>query len=134
MSEAEVVKAVRAQRRDVMVDLGGYTGASPLTYMVHRLAPKQLTWLGCPGTTGMEQIEYRVTDWTADPEGFDRNYTEKLPCTRVQRLPPDRHQPAEDLRPALPRAADPGAEQRLHDITFGSAATPSLARSKTVRL
>ncbi|MCA3182929.1 MULTISPECIES: hypothetical protein [unclassified Cupriavidus] len=78
MSEAEVVKAVRAQRCDVMIDLGGYTGASPLTYMVQRLAPKQLTWLGYPGTTGMAQIEYRVTDWTADPEGFDHNYTEKL--------------------------------------------------------
>jgi len=78
MSEADVVRAVRAQRCDVMIDLGGYTGASPLTYMVQRLAPKQLTWLGYPGTTGMPQIDYRVTDWTADPEGFDHNYTEKL--------------------------------------------------------
>ncbi|MNS63499.1 hypothetical protein D3C72_965950 [compost metagenome] len=41
---------------------------------------------------------------------------EAAPGARVQRLPPDRHQPAEDLRPALPRAADPGAEQRLHHV------------------
>lgn len=78
MSEADVVKAVRAQNCDVMVDLGGYTGASPLQYMVHRLAPKQLTWLGYPSTTGMKEIEYRITDWTGDPEGYDGNYNEQL--------------------------------------------------------
>ncbi|QET05859.1 MULTISPECIES: O-linked N-acetylglucosamine transferase, SPINDLY family protein [Cupriavidus] len=78
LKEAEVVRRIRAARCDVMVDLGGYTGASPLQYMVHRLAPKQLTWLGYPGTTGMKEIEYRVTDWTADPAGFEHNYSEKL--------------------------------------------------------
>lgn len=78
LSEAEVVRRIREVRCDVMVDLGGYTGASPLQYMVHRLAPKQLTWLGYPGTTGMKEIEYRVTDWTADPAGYEHNYSEKL--------------------------------------------------------
>ncbi|CAG9170872.1 O-linked N-acetylglucosamine transferase, SPINDLY family protein [Cupriavidus pampae] len=76
--EAEVIRRIRNARCDVMVDLGGYTGASPLQYMVHRLAPKQLTWLGYPGTTGMKEIEFRVTDWTADPDGFEHNYSEKL--------------------------------------------------------
>ncbi|CAG2133646.1 tetratricopeptide repeat protein [Cupriavidus plantarum] len=78
LPEAEVVRRIRETRCDVMVDLGGYTGASPLQYMVHRLAPKQLTWLGYPGTTGMKEIEYRVTDWTADPAGYEHNYSEKL--------------------------------------------------------
>lgn len=78
MTEAEVVRAVRAQRCDVMIDLGGYTGASPLQYMVHRLAPIQMAWLGYPSTTGMKEIDYRITDPIGDPEGFERNYTEKL--------------------------------------------------------
>ncbi|WP_454753426.1 O-linked N-acetylglucosamine transferase, SPINDLY family protein [Cupriavidus necator] len=77
-SEAEVVALVRNAGLDALVDLGGYAGASPLTYMVHQLAPVQLTWLGYPGTTGMKQIGYRVTDSIGDPEGCEGNYTETL--------------------------------------------------------
>ncbi|SOY68081.1 conserved hypothetical protein, Tetratricopeptide repeats [Cupriavidus taiwanensis] len=78
MREEDVVAMVRAAGLDALVDLGGYAGASPLTYMVHQLAPVQLTWLGYPGTTGMRQIGYRITDGIGDPEGSDKHYTETL--------------------------------------------------------
>ncbi|PWK35565.1 O-linked N-acetylglucosamine transferase, SPINDLY family protein [Cupriavidus plantarum] len=76
--EPEVVRTLRDAQVDVMIDLGGYTGISPLSFMVHRLAPTQITWLGYPGTTGMKEIDYRITDWASDPDGFDDHYTEKL--------------------------------------------------------
>ncbi len=133
MSEAEVVKAVRAQRCDVMVDLGGYTGASPLTYMVHRLAPKQLTWLGYPGTTGMEQIEYRVTDWTADPEGFDHNYTEKLLRAPVfSAYHPIVTNPLKIYDPQFRVQPTPALNNGY--ITFGSCNTIAKLGPKTMRL
>lgn len=78
MNEETLVRAARAQRCDVMIDLGGYTGASPLQYMVHRLAPVQLAWLGYPSTTGMKEVQYRITDLIGDPPGFESNYTETL--------------------------------------------------------
>ncbi|MGO4280324.1 Predicted O-linked N-acetylglucosamine transferase, SPINDLY family [Cupriavidus sp. OV038] len=133
MSEAEVVKAVRAQRCDVMIDLGGYTGASPLTYMVHRLAPKQLTWLGYPGTTGMEQIEYRVTDWTADPEGFDHNYTETLLRAPVfSAYHPIVTNPLKIYDPQFRVQPTPALNNGY--ITFGSCNTIAKLGPKTMRL
>src|SRR5262249_6407574 len=77
-ADAEIVAAVRAEGLDVLIDLGGYTGVSPLFYMVYGLAPVQLTWLGFPGGGGMKEVPYRISDPVADPEGFDAHYTETL--------------------------------------------------------
>ncbi|WP_043367227.1 tetratricopeptide repeat protein [Cupriavidus sp. WS] len=76
--KANIVDVIRGEQLDVLVDLGGHTGTSPLPYMVHRLAPVQMTWLGYPGSTGMAAIDYRISDWTADPAGFEPHYTETL--------------------------------------------------------
>lgn len=86
----EVVETVRADRLDVMFDLGGYTRNTPLTYMAHGLAVKQATWIGFPCTTGMPGIDYRVTDAIADPEGNEAFHTEQLlraPVTSVSYFP-----------------------------------------------
>ncbi|WP_029044220.1 hypothetical protein [Cupriavidus sp. WS] len=76
--ETEIVRAVREENFDVLIDLGGYTGSSPLHYMVYGLAPIQLTWLGYPGSTGMPTIHHRITDWIGDPAGAESQYTENL--------------------------------------------------------
>lgn len=117
MSEADVVKAVRAQRCDVMVDLGGYTGASAPD--LHGASPGP----EAADVAGLPRHHWHGAD-RVPRDRLDRRsgglrpqlHGEAAPCARVQRLPPDRHQPAEDLRPAIPRAADPGAEQRLHHL------------------
>ncbi|WP_420998379.1 tetratricopeptide repeat protein [Cupriavidus sp. 30B13] len=78
MSREQLIDTVRAEQLDVLMDLGGHTGNSPLQHMAHGLAPVQMTWLGYPGSTGMEAIQYRITDWTGDPAGFEAHYTETL--------------------------------------------------------
>ncbi|WP_416051753.1 hypothetical protein [Cupriavidus basilensis] len=78
MAENEVVRTVREENLDLLIDLGGYTGTSPLHYMVYGLAPVQLTWLGYPGSTGMPAIHHRITDWIGDPAGAESHYTENL--------------------------------------------------------
>ena len=78
LSAIETVHCIRREEIDVMVDLGGYTGHSPLLVMSHRVAPVQLTWLGFPGTTGMPSIDYRISDWVGDPAGAESHYTETL--------------------------------------------------------
>ena len=78
LSTLDTVQRIRREDIDVMVDLGGYTGQSPLLVLAHRVAPVQMTWLGFPGTTGMPSIDYRISDWTGDPAGTESHYTETL--------------------------------------------------------
>lgn len=77
-SADDIITAVRAEGLDALIDLGGHTEHTPLQYMAHGLAPVQLTWLGYPGTTGVQAIGFRITDEVADPAGNEPFYTETL--------------------------------------------------------
>jgi protein O-GlcNAc transferase len=103
-SDAEVAEMIRDDRIDVLVDLTMHMmNGRPLLF-ARRPAPVQVAWLAYPGTTGLEAIDYRLTDPYLDPPGAgDANYCEKsfrLPntfwCYHPLRLEP----PVNDL-PAL---------------------------------
>ncbi len=64
---------------DLLVDLCGHSGNSRLRAFALKPAPVQVTYLGYPDTTGMTQIDYRLTDGLADPPGASEQYhTEKV--------------------------------------------------------
>jgi protein O-GlcNAc transferase len=67
--DKNVAKRIRADRIDILVDLGGYTTASRITVFAMKPAPVQATWLGYLNTTGLATIEYRMSDAIVDPEG-----------------------------------------------------------------
>lgn len=70
---------VLADAPDIVVDLGGHTGASRLPLLARRLAPLQISYLGYPNTTGAPAMDYRLVDPITDPEGeADQFHTEKL--------------------------------------------------------
>lgn len=69
---------VKKQDLDIAIDLGGHTANSRLLWFANKLAPIQITYLGYPDTTGLTNMDYRITDWESDPEGEDKWYTEKL--------------------------------------------------------
>lgn len=69
---------IRDDQIDVLIDLAGHTAKTGLPAFAYRPAPVQVTWLGYPGTTGLESIQWRITDHTADPQDADSHYTEKL--------------------------------------------------------
>ena len=78
MSDAELVRLMREDRLDVVVDLAGHTAKSRLTALAQRVAPVQITWLGYPNTTGLAQMDWRITDARADPPGAEAHHTERL--------------------------------------------------------
>jgi len=63
---------------DILVDLSGHTANHRLRLFSMRPAPIQMTYLGYPNTTGVEEIQYRITDTLVDPVGEDKYYTEEL--------------------------------------------------------
>ena len=79
LTDAALAERIRADGIDVLVDLAGHTTESRLSVFALRPAPLQLSWIGYPATTGLAQIDWRVTDALADPLGLtDGQYAEKL--------------------------------------------------------
>jgi protein O-GlcNAc transferase len=77
-----VVRRIRDDGIDILIDLKGYTLGDRLRIMAQQPAPIQVTWLGYPGTLGADFIDYLIADPIVIPVGEEAQYSE-----RVVRLP-----------------------------------------------
>ena len=79
ISDVDVSDIIKNDNIDILIDLSGHTGQNRLKLFALKPAPIQITWLGYPNTTGLSEIDYRLTDVIADPIGIsDEFHTEKL--------------------------------------------------------
>ena len=78
IDDSTVIDMIQIDEVDILVDLSGHTTDNRLLVMAHKPAPIQATYLGYIDTTGLEVIDYILTDSIADPPGFQKFYTEKL--------------------------------------------------------
>jgi predicted O-linked N-acetylglucosamine transferase (SPINDLY family) len=113
LSSEAAARLVRQDGIDILVDLAGHTGGGRPLLFARKPAPVQVNWQGYPNTTGLAQVDYRITDAHADPVGeTERYHTEKLvrlPTGFFCYAPP-------------PDAPEPGEPPVLvtGQITFGS--------------
>lgn len=78
LDDRALATRIRADRIDVLVDLGGLTGQRP-AMLAARHAPLQLSWLGYSATSGFTTVDARLTDSALDPPGLsEAHYVEPL--------------------------------------------------------
>lgn len=68
LSDEQVSDLIRRDEIDILIDLSGHTHGNRLLVFASRPAPIQASWLGYLNTTGMGQMDWRVTCAATDPE------------------------------------------------------------------
>jgi predicted O-linked N-acetylglucosamine transferase (SPINDLY family) len=104
LSDAEIEAVIRRDEIDILVDISGHLPGNRLGVHAHRAAPVQIAYPRYPCTTGLDAMDYRITDGWADPPGLtEPHYCETLMRLRSGYLvydPPDCAPPVSSL-PAL---------------------------------
>ena len=111
IEDEKVVHLIEQDEIDILVEIGGHTTDNRLGVMAYKPAPVQVDYGGF-NTSGMEQIDYRLTDSLLDPPELRRFYIEESVC-----LPGGLfcYRPPEFAPPVGPLPA-----KRNGFITFGS--------------
>ncbi len=91
-SDSQLAGDITADQIDILVDLSGHTAYNRLPVFSRKPAPVSVTWLGYGGTTGVDAMDYILSDLQVLPEFDTAAFTEKpwrLPETWLCFLPPN---------------------------------------------
>ena len=79
LSNNALVSRIQEDQVDILFDLTGHHSSSRLAIFAQRAAPVQISWLAYLSTTGLKQVDYRLTDRQIDPVGLsEEHYSETL--------------------------------------------------------
>ncbi len=113
-TDQEFARQVQADQIDLLIDLGLHTSDNRLTAFALKPAPLQLSWLGYPESSGLETIDYRISDRHLEPPaGNALSSAHEKPCLLADSwtcYEPPAGFPEVNVLPALQRG----------DVTFGS--------------
>jgi predicted O-linked N-acetylglucosamine transferase (SPINDLY family) len=112
--DANLAEQIRRDRIDVLIDLAMHMAYNRMLVFARKPAPVQIAWLAYPGGTGLDAMDYRITDAFMDPPQNPATYYRE----QSWRLPDCWccYDPMADLPPAAPRTDGP--------IRFGSINNP----------
>jgi predicted O-linked N-acetylglucosamine transferase (SPINDLY family) len=77
-SDRAVAELLRALEIDIAVDLGGHTSGARPWVLAHRPCPVQAKYMGYPGTSGSDFIDYLIADRIVVPPDQERFFSEKI--------------------------------------------------------
>lgn len=114
LTDGQAASLIASHGIDVLVDLGGHTGHNRVSVFAHRPAATQIAWLGYWASTGLQEMDYILSDPVSTPADSKQWFSEK-----VYRLPQTRMCMSE---PLTSREIDVAPAPCLHNgyITFGS--------------
>ncbi|MBL8197846.1 MAG: tetratricopeptide repeat protein, partial [Chromatiales bacterium] len=78
MPNPVLAQLMKADQIDILIDLAGHAGSPHAPTLGYKPAPVLVTYLGYPDTTGIETVDYRISDWISDPPGAEASNTEQL--------------------------------------------------------
>jgi predicted O-linked N-acetylglucosamine transferase (SPINDLY family) len=114
MSDDAAAALIRQDEIDILIDLAGHTGFSRPLLLARKPAPVQVSYLGYPNTSGLDAMDWLLTDHFVDPPGMtESQFSEKLlrlPRTFASYTPPASAAAEVVAAPALSSGA----------VTFGS--------------
>ena len=112
VADEALAERIREDKIDILVDLTQHMGHNRLLVFARKPAPVQVAWLGYPGSTGLPEMDCRLTDAQMEPEGAAWSESVEMPV----RLPDSWFcfDPIEEF-------PEPGVlpAQRAGHVTFG---------------
>lgn len=79
LAPAAAARRIHRDKIDILIELGGHTAGNALSILAYKPAPLQLCGLGYINTTGLDAVDYFITDAHIDPPGQnDAYFSEQL--------------------------------------------------------
>ncbi len=117
LSDEALTEKIRADNIDILIDLSGHTDRHRLLVFARKPAPVQASWIGYPCTTGLQSMDYYISDRFCLPnEEFRGQFAEKIVyLPAVAPFLPSKETPPVNTLPALSNGY----------VTFGSFNRPN---------
>lgn len=74
----EAARKIKSDGINILVNMNGYTKGARNEIFALKPAPIQVMWLGYPGTSGADYMEYCITDRISSPLEMQLDFTEKF--------------------------------------------------------
>lgn len=74
----EAAKKINSDGINILINMNGYTKGARNEIFAVKPAPIQVMWLGYPGTSGAQYMDYVITDKTSSPISTASDFTEKF--------------------------------------------------------